>query len=231
MVFNQKEYRKNHKEEIKKYKKRWYQKNKERIRKERDNNRKEINEKAKEYRKRERNKTRMRQKKYWEKNKGYYRQKSKENYNKNKEEIKKYKKEWKKKNPEYHKNYDKKYLANKYKTDKEFKISVNLRSALTRALKLYTKTGKVMSSKKYGINYKKIVEHLKPFPKDLTNYQIHHIKPLHTFNFINKDGSTNLKEIKKAFMPKNHKWVTKKEHREIHNQLNQIQTKMKASKK
>lgn len=74
-----------------------------------------------------------------------------------------------------------------------------------------------MTSKQYGIDYKAIIEHLKPFPKDyLTSknkYHIHHIKPLHTFNFIHKDGSTKLKEVQRAFSPTNHKWLTIKEHK------------------
>ena len=97
-------------------------------------------------------------------------------------------------------------------------MSCRLRMSLNHAFKKYTKTGKIMPSKKYGVDYKEIIEHLKPFPEDLSNYEIHHIRPLHTFNFTNKDGSTDLKEVSKAFAPENHKLFTKEEHKEIHNQ-------------
>ena len=73
-----------------------------------------------------------------------------------------------------------------------------------------------MTSKKYGVDYKAIIEHLKPFPKDLENYDIHHIKPLHKFNFINEDGTTNLEEVRKSFTPKNLILLTEEEHIKIH---------------
>ena len=68
-----------------------------------------------------------------------------------------------------------------------------------------------MSSKKYGIDYKEIIEHLKPFPEDLSKYHIDHIIPLCSFRFINEDDSINFEEIKKAFAPENHQWLLKEE--------------------
>lgn len=73
-----------------------------------------------------------------------------------------------------------------------------------------------MSSKRYGINYQKIIEHLKPFPEDLSKYHIDHIRPLCSFQFINLDGSTNLDEVKKAFSPENHQWLTVQENLRKH---------------
>ena len=64
-----------------------------------------------------------------------------------------------------------------------------------------------MSSKKYGINYKAIIEHLKPFPEDLLNYHIDHIKPICAFNL------NNLEEVRQAFSPENHQWLTAEENR------------------
>ena len=66
-----------------------------------------------------------------------------------------------------------------------------------------------MTSKKYGINYQAIIEYLKPLPENLSNYHIHHIKPLFTFDF------NNLEEIKKAFAPENHKLLLIEEHRKL----------------
>jgi hypothetical protein len=93
-------------------------------------------------------------------------------------------------------------------TDSSFRIQFLLRNRLRNALKKYTKTGKVMPSKKYGVDYQAIIENLKPFPEDLSKYHIDHIKPLCSFRFVNEDGSTNLEEIKKAFAPENHQWLT-----------------------
>ncbi len=70
------------------------------------------------------------------------------------------------------------------------------------ALRTYTKTGKIWLASKYGINYKLIIEHLKPFPENLSKYHIDHIQPLCSFNL------EDTKEIKKAFAPENHQWLT-----------------------
>ena len=113
------------------------------------------------------------------------------------------------------KEYNKEYLRNLYNSDKEHRLKVLMRTRLNQTLKKYVKTGKNKSSLQYGINYLKIIEHLKPFPDNLKDYHVHHIKPLFTFNFINEDGSENLKEIKKAFSPENHKLILMEDHRKI----------------
>ena len=143
--------------------------------------------------------------------------KVKEHYKENKEEFREYVLERNKKrirkNKERIRKKNREYQKRKRKIDLDFRIKGYLRIRLWETLNKYTKTRKIMSSKKYGIDYKAIIEHLKPFPKDLSNYQIHHIKPLFTFNFVNPDGSTNLNEVKEAFSPQNHKWLTIEEHR------------------
>ncbi len=98
-----------------------------------------------------------------------------------------------------------------YEQTPKRKFSIRLRMGVVRALKKYTKEGKVKSSDKYGINYEKIIEKLKPFPKDRSKYHLDHIKPLCDFKLINKDGTQNLKEIKKAFSPENYQWLLVKE--------------------
>jgi len=107
----------------------------------------------------------------------------------------------------YHNNYNKK----KRKTDKNFNIKSRLRCLFGNALRVYTKTGKIKKSKEYGIDWNKVIEHLKPFPKDLSLYHVDHIRPLCSFNFINKDCSQNLEEIKIAFAPENHQWLLAEE--------------------
>ena len=93
------------------------------------------------------------------------------------------------------------------KIDEEYAIKDRLRRSLNHALTKYSKTGKIMSSKKYGINWEEVIESLKPFPNNITNYEIDHIVPLHKFNL------NNIEEIKKAFSPLNLQWLTMEENR------------------
>ncbi len=93
------------------------------------------------------------------------------------------------------------------KTDLNYAITDRLKRSLHHAMTKYSKTGKIMSSKKYGIDWKEIIETLKPFPKYLKNFEIDHIKPLHTFNL------TKTSEVKKAFAPSNLQWLTIDENR------------------
>lgn len=80
--------------------------------------------------------------------------------------------------------YNEKY-NNLNKIDLKFKIKTILKSSLYIALKKYTKTGKMQSSSKYGINYKSIIKKLaKTLPKDHKEkkYHIDHIIPCSAFN-------------------------------------------------
>jgi len=94
------------------------------------------------------------------------------------------------------------------RTDAKFAITDRLRRSLHHALSKYSKTGKIMDSKKYGIDWKKIIESLKPFPENLNNFEIDHITPLRIFNL------TNPEEVKKAFDPLNLQWLTMEENRQ-----------------
>lgn len=98
---------------------------------------------------------------------------------------------------EWYKSYHK-YRREK---DENFAIAVRLRNLLYQALKKYTEKGKAFSSKKYGIDFNKIIKHLKPFPKEIGKWHIDHIKPLSSFNLENPE------EIKEAFAPENHQWL------------------------
>ena len=103
--------------------------------------------------------------------------------------------------------------SKEYKKRPHVNISNRLRERMRIALKEYTNNGKIKKSDEYGINYKDIIARLKPFPRDRHLYDIDHIIPLASFNFINKDGTQNLKEIKKAFAPENHQWLLAGENR------------------
>ena len=211
--YSKKHYRKN-KEKISKRRKELRQKNKEKI-KERgkkyyhDNKEKILKRQHKNY---QRPEVKQKQKEY---HKEYYLRP--ENKARKKERDKKYrskpenKARIKEQSRNYHQINKKKRDDNvrrRKKTDKDFAIKSRLRHLLRRTFKYYTKTGKIMVAKKYGIDYKKMIESLKPFPKDISNYHIDHKKPLCSFTFINEDGSTDLEEIKKAFAPENLQWLT-----------------------
>lgn len=207
-------------------------------------------EKYKDYQKRyylkNKRKINKKHKENYYKNIEYRKRKAREYSKQNREKILKYQKEWYLKNRErelisrrlyqkknrvringYHRSLKVRKQTNIYrkkrrKIDRNYNIQIRLSSNFRHALRKYTKTGKVMPSKKYGVDYKAIIEHYeknKPIPMDLSNYVNHHIKPLFTFNFVNPDGSTNLEEVKKAWRPKNLMLVTKEEHREIHRKL------------
>jgi len=91
--------------------------------------------------------------------------------------------------------------------DKEYAIADRLRRSLNHAMNNYTKTGKIMSSKKYGINWGDIIKSLKPFPENLKEFEIDHTRPLHSFTLENPE------EVKKAFSPSNLQWLKKEENR------------------
>lgn len=186
----------------------------------------------------------------YKENKNYYQQKSKNYYKLNKEKCKKtqnkyylknkkyyneFQNKWRKLNPHKVKENNKRYrdshkdkinedYKKRLKNDESFRISCYLRNRLNFILKKYTKTGKIMSSRKYGIDYKSIIEYLKPLPENLEDYHIHHKKELFKFKFTNNDGSQNLIAIKEAFAPENHKLVLIDEHREIHKKLNHFKS-------
>ena len=123
---------------------------------------------------------------------------------------------YKKKRKEYWKNYgkrpkvreriNKKDRERRIK-DKKYAIKDRLRRSFNHALKKYSKEGRIKSSKKYGINWEEIIESLKPFPNNLSGFEIDHIQPLHSFNLEEKE------EIKKAFSPSNLQWLTREENR------------------
>jgi hypothetical protein len=145
-----------------------------------------------------------------EKHKEYKKIKDKEYYEKNKSKILARCSIYRKNNrekinasrrTEEFKEHQREHIKNKKAINIQFKLRERLRKRLKKAMDYYTKTGKLCTSKDYGVDYKKIVEHLKPFPKNIEEYHIDHIKPLCSFDL------TNPEEIKKAFVPENHQWL------------------------
>ncbi len=182
-----------------------------------EKNKKKVLQQIKEYSQRPeiKIKTKLNKRNYAQRD--YVKLKSKKYYQKNKKKISQRMKEYKSK-PEIKQREKERGATLKYKLKRkaysqklEIKIRKRLLARIYNALKYYTKTGKIMSSKKYGMDYEKIIEHLKPFPKDLSKYHIDHIMPLCSFQFVMEDGSTNLEEVKKAFAPENHQFLLAKE--------------------
>lgn len=176
------------------------------------------------YRKKNREKMKIYRMEYWKKNKEELKKCNRKRWNNNRIKNLEKHKEWYNKNKEkvyiIHRLWEKQNLKKVREYKKNWKkrnpIITRLRTLFNMGLKRYIKTGKIWSSKKYGIDYKSIIEHLKPFPENLQDYDIHHIKPLFTFKFTNPDGSTNLEEVRKAWEPENLKWLTIEEHKKIH---------------
>jgi len=241
-----KRYYQENKEKLKQLHKKYYQKNKEKIRRYKEVNKEKIIKQNKKYYQKNKEKIRryreVNKKKIIKQNKKYYQQKKEKiklkgkiYYKKNAEKIKQYNKKYQQR-PEIKirtKKYKKQYsqisevrqkrnqnIKRRRKENPNFRISCLLRGRFIKALNLYTKNGKIKQSELYGIDYEAIINYLKPFPEDLSLYHIHHIKPLFTFNFINKNGTTNEEEILKAFSPQNHKLLLIEEHKKLnHNEL------------
>lgn len=93
------------------------------------------------------------------------------------------------------------------KNDPQYAIADRLRRSLRHALTKYSKTGKTMRSKKYGLKFAEIFEKLKPFPQNLSDYDIDHIIPLRIFDL------NNIEQVKRAFAPNNLQWLTMRENR------------------
>ena len=120
---------------------------------------------------------------------------------KNKEKLNIQKKNWRKNWSNDYREKHNSYYRNRRKNDILFNITCRLRGNLRFALRYYSKTGKLLKARKYGIDYEKIINHLKPFPMNIEKYHIDHIVPLSSFDL------TNYENIKKAFAPENHQWL------------------------
>lgn len=112
--------------------------------------------------------------------------------------------------------YYNEYVKRNKMQNAQYLIRYRLRQLLYHALERYTKTGKIMSSKKYGISYELIIKRLTPLPfriEDLRNWNIDHIIPLSKFDLNNPE------ELKKAFSQENLQWLSAKENRIKYNKV------------
>ena len=144
------------------------------------------------------------QKQYYQKNKD----KIKAYYQRNKNKIIKQVKQYRQKNKDKIIKQKRQYIAKIRTYDENFVIKCRLRNSLGRVLNHYTKTGKAISSKKYGIDYKAIIKKLTPLPfpiSEINNYHIDHIRPCKFFDLTNPD------EVKQCFSANNLQWLTARE--------------------
>lgn len=100
------------------------------------------------------------------------------------------------------------YVMWRYHNDSGFAMRMRLRALLRHALMEYTCTGKVCSSKMYGVDYDAIIQHLGPCPGDMSDYSIDHILPLSVFDL------NDLSQVTIAFAPENHRWCPNQENLE-----------------
>ena len=89
--------------------------------------------------------------------------------------------------------------------NQQYRLSNLLRNRLFCAFRDFSKNGKIKSSGKYGIDYKAIFNHIGSKPDTIRIWHIDHIKPLCLFDFNNEE------QIKIAFAPENHQWLTAEE--------------------
>lgn len=99
------------------------------------------------------------------------------------------------------KKYRKEYKFNRYNNDNIYRIRNLLRKRLYQAMKNYTKNGKIWKSRTYGVDYQAIIEHLMPFPENISEYHIDHIRPLCSFDLEDPE------QVKQAFAAENHQWL------------------------
>lgn len=127
---------------------------------------------------------------------------------KNPEKFKSSVKLWQSKNKTKINKTKYKYFKKRLDTDENFRLVHRLRNRVFNAFKRLSKNGKVKPSKKYGIDYPKIMEHLMAtLPEDFKEkkYHIDHIKPCCAFDLENPD------EVKKCFDVSNLQWLSKED--------------------
>lgn len=187
------------------YAKKYYAKNKLRLSEQSKSNYEKNRElkikKVRDYQEENKEKIKLRKMEYYKNNKEHIKQKSKLG----REQRPQVMENWRKRNRKHINSYNRKQKNKRRLKNPVYHALLKLRSRFNDAMSKYTKTGKIMTSKKYGIDFEKIIEHLKPFPKDPSVYHIDHIRPLSSFNLNNPD------EIRVAFAPENHQWLTAKE--------------------
>lgn len=171
----------------------------------------------KEYRENNREKERIRKAKYYEENKEKCQERNRNYRENNKEKERSRIRKWNEENAEHVKAHNRERKRKKYQRDPIHALKVRLRSRLRSAFIHFSKTGKQASSDEYGIDYSEIISFLGPCPGKLEDYHIDHIVPLSSFDF------DDLEQIKKAFAPENHQWLTKEDNLKKGNKITALE--------
>jgi hypothetical protein len=142
---------------------------------------------------------------YYQKNKEVIKARIKKNSKHRRELLAEYGREYYKKNKKECIRKGQEYYKKRYHNDEKFNIQMRIRKRLRKAFHSYSKNGKTRTSDEYGINYNAICKQLGPKPDNIETWHIDHIKPLCSFDF------NNAAQVKQAFSPENHQWLTIKE--------------------
>ncbi len=148
-------------------------------------------------------------KKYYQKNKDKYKGyvKKYQQSDKGKNKIQEYKKEYEQR--PYVKLKRKEYDKKRYTEENKLYRTIN--KQIRRCIFNLSKKRKYFIQdftdfryrEMYGIDLHKIIDHLKPIPKDIENYDLDHIIPIIKFDLSKKE------EISKAYNPKNLRLILK----------------------
>jgi hypothetical protein len=90
------------------------------------------------------------------------------------------------------------YIKARRVRDEQYRVRERLRARLRGVVAGTTTT----RSKTYGIDWQAILDHLGPCPGDPAGYHVDHIIPLSSFDL------TDPAQVKAAFAPTNHQWLT-----------------------
>ena len=137
------------------------------------------------------------------------REKAKKREQKNKERSRMLNTESKRRSREEKVEHHRAYAREYYKKNT---IRSKLRTRLNFALR-NQKIKNCRTFEKYGLDADAISAALGPCPGDLKDYEIDHIIPLSKFDFSSEE------QIRAAFAPENHQWLTKKQNMEKHTKL------------
>lgn len=88
--------------------------------------------------------------------------------------------------------------------DPSYRMRLNLKTCIRAAFKLYSKNGKTMSCKQYGIDFEAIYNKVGPCPGSGKDWHLDHIIPISIFNLDNPE------HVILSHLPENLRWLESK---------------------